>query len=51
MDLQKSQAKRIYAHFYLDMSVTEIVITEGVSKSRISESINYGLKNLSKKLK
>ncbi len=51
MALPKSQAKRIYAHFYLGMSVTEIAIAEGVSKSRISESIRYGLKNLSKKLK
>lgn len=49
--LPKSQAKRIYARFYLDMSVTEIAIAEGVSKSRISESIGCGLKNLSKKLK
>lgn len=48
MDLQKSQAKRIYANFYLVISVTEIAVTEGVSKSRISESISYGLKNLSK---
>lgn len=51
MALPKSQAKRIYAHFYLVMSVTEIAIAEGVSKSRVSESIRYGLKNLSKKLK
>lgn len=51
MALPKSQAKRIYAHFYLGMSVTEIAIAEGVSKSRVSESIRYGLKNLSKKIK
>lgn len=51
MALPKSQAKRIYVHFYLGMSITEIAIAEGVSKSRISESISYGLKNLSKKLK
>lgn len=51
MTLPKSQAKRIYAHFYLGMSITEIAIAEGVSKSRISESISYGLKNLSKKIK
>lgn len=48
MDLQKSQAKRIYAHFYLVISVTEIAVTEGVSKSCVSESISYGIKNLSK---
>lgn len=51
MALPKLQAKRIYAHFYLGMSITEIAIAEGVSKSRVSESIRYGLKNLSKKLK
>ena len=51
MALPKLQAKRIYSHFYLGMSVTEIAIAEGVSKSRISESIHYGIKSLSKKLK
>lgn len=51
MALPKLQAKSIYAHFYLGMSVTEIAIAEGVSKSRVSESISYGIKNLSKKLK
>lgn len=50
-NLPKLQAKRIYAHFYLGMSVTKIARAEGVSKSRVSESIRYGLKNLSKKLK
>ena len=48
MNLPKLQARRIYARYYLGMSVSEIARAEGVSKSRISESIKYGLKNLSK---
>lgn len=51
MDLPELQAKRIYARYYLGMSVTEIARAEGVSKSRVSESIKYGLKRLSKILK
>lgn len=48
MALPEKQAKRIYARYYLGMSVTEIARAEGVSKSRISESIRHGLKKLSK---
>ena len=51
MDLPELQAKRIYARYYLGMSVTEIARAEGVSESRVSESIKYGLKRLSKILK
>lgn len=51
MALPPMQAKRIYARYYLGMSVTEIAHSEGVSKSRISESIQHGLKHLSQKLK
>lgn len=50
-ELPEKQAKRIYAHFYLGMSMTEIARAEGVTKARISQSIKYGLHNLSKKLK
>lgn len=50
MTLSKTQAKRIYANFYLGMSVTVIALTERVSKSRISKSIPYDLKNFSKNL-
>lgn len=48
MNLPKLEAKRIYARYYLGMSVSEIARAEGVNKSRISESIKYGLKHLSK---
>lgn len=50
-DLPEKQAKRIYAYFYLGLSMTEIARTEGVTKARISQSIKYGLRNLSNKLK
>ncbi len=40
------QASRLYAHFFLGLRVTEIAEAEGVSKSRVSESIKAGLKNV-----
>lgn len=49
--LPDKQAKRIYAHFILGMSQTEIARAENVSKSRISESIRDGLCRLEKILK
>lgn len=49
--LPDKQAKRIYAHFILGMSQTEIAQAENVSKSRISESIRDGLRRLEKILK
>lgn len=51
MKLPAKQAKRIYAHFYLEMSITEIAHAERVSKSRISESIRRGLQNLLNQIK
>ena len=50
MALPDKQAKRIYARYYLGMSVTEIAQVEGVGKGRISGSIHRGLKTLSKML-
>ena len=50
MALPDKQAKRIYARYYLGMSVTEIAQVEGVGKGRISGSIHRGLKKLSKML-
>ena len=44
--LPDKQCKRIYAHYILGMSKTEIAQAEGVSKSRISESIERGLRNM-----
>lgn len=46
--LPEKQARRIYARFFLGMSVTEIAAKEGVAKSRISESIQKALRQLKK---
>lgn len=45
-NLPDKQGKRIYAHYILGMSKAQIARTEGVSKSRISESIERGLRNM-----
>jgi DNA-directed RNA polymerase specialized sigma subunit, sigma24 homolog len=44
--LPGKQGKRIYAHYILGISKSEIARAEGVSKSRISESIERGLRNI-----
>lgn len=49
--LPDKQAKRIYAHFILGMSQAEIAQAEKVAKSRVSESIQRGLRSLEKILK
>lgn len=49
--LPDKQAKRIYAHFLLGMSFTEIASTEGVSWQAIEHSISRGLESLEKNLK
>lgn len=49
--LPEKQAKRLYAYFFLNMSTAQIARSEGVSKSRISRSINQALKNMEKFLK
>ena len=49
--LPNKQAKRIYAHFILGMSVTDIARAEGVAKSRVSDSILRGLRNMEKILR
>lgn len=41
--LSDKQAKRIYAHFFLNMSKAKIAKAEGVSKESIGESIRRGL--------
>lgn len=46
LKLPKKQSKRIYAHFFLGMSMTDIAEAEGVSKMTVSESIKGGLINL-----
>ena len=50
-NLPEKQAKRIYAHFFLDMSKAEIARIEGVSKPAVSHSIEQGLKRIENYLK
>ena len=49
--LPEKQAKRIYAHFFLGMSITQIAQIEGVNKCQISRSIKKALKNIEKFIK
>ncbi len=44
----EKQAKRIYARYYLGMTVNEIAEVEGVDPSRVRDSIRRGLKQLGK---
>ena len=44
MALPEKQAKRIYARYYLGMTVNEIAAVEGVDPSRVRDSIRRGLK-------
>ena len=48
MKLPEKQAKRIYARYYLGMTVNEIAEVEGVDPSRVRDSIRRGLKQLVK---
>ena len=48
MALPEKQAKRIYARYYLGMTVNEIAEVEGVDPSRVRDSIRRGLKQLAK---
>ena len=48
MKLPEKQAKRIYARYYLGMTVNEIAEVEGVDPSRVRDSIRCGLKQLGK---
>ena len=45
------QARRVYARFIPGRSVTAIAEAEGVNKSQITRSIDFGLKNLQEILK
>ena len=49
--LPELQAKRLYAHYFLDMSKSDIAKAEGVSTKAVCRSITYGLKSLEKILK
>ena len=48
MKLPEKQAKKIYARYYLGMTVNEIAEVEGVDPSRVRDSIRRGLKQLGK---
>ena len=49
--LPEKQAKRVYAYFILEMSMTEIALSEGVNNSQITRSIDKALANLKKILR
>ena len=49
--LPEKQAKRIYAHFFLNMSKAAIAKAEDVGESAVRESIERGLKNIERFLK
>lgn len=49
--LPDKQGKRIYAHYILGMSKTEIARAEGVRESAVRDSIERGLKSMEKYLK
>ena len=49
--LPDKQAKRVYAHFILGMSQTDIAKAEGVSKMAVCYSIERALKSMEKFLK
>jgi len=48
--LPNKQAKRIYAHFFLDMTFTEIANAEGVDEKVVRVAIQRGLQKLQKYL-
>ena len=50
MQLTAIQARRIYARFYLGMTVAEIARIEGADRRRVWESIWRGLKKLARLL-
>ncbi|WP_195200885.1 RNA polymerase sigma factor [Faecalispora jeddahensis] len=49
--LPEKQRKRIYAHYILGMSKSDIARAEGVDESAVRDAISRGLKNMEKFLK
>ncbi len=49
--LPDKQAQRIYAYYFLGLTVTAIAKSEGVSAASVSESIQRGLRNMENFLK
>lgn len=50
-ELPLKQVRRIYAHFYLNMSYASIARAEGVGRAVVGVSIQDGLKALAKRIK
>ena len=50
MELPAIQARRIYARFYLGMTLAEIAHIEGADRRRVWDSIRRGLKKLARLL-
>lgn len=46
LQLPEKQAHRLYAYFFLGLSINKIARQEGVNHSAISHSINRAIKNL-----
>ncbi len=51
MELPDKQAHRIYARFYLGMTVADIAKADGVDPRRVRDSIKHGLDTLKNKVK
>ena len=51
VELPDKQAKRIYAHYFMGLTMDAIAKSEGVSVSAVSYSIQRGLRNMEKYLK
>lgn len=49
--LPEKQARRIYAHYFLDMSEAEIARSEAVSQTAVHHAIQRGMKTLAAILK
>lgn len=49
--LPDTQAKRIYAYYFQNMTMVQIAKTEGVDESAVRHSIQRGLRQIEKKLK
>ena len=50
-DLPDKQAQRIYAHFFMRMSMSAIARSDGVSRMAVGASIERGLQRVEKRLK
>ena len=49
--LPDKQAKRVYAHFFMEMGNAAIAEAEGVSEAAVRDAIDRGLRNIEKHLK